>query len=226
MVQVSRWGRSAGCLNRVQDPRTGRQANDPRTAYLAHDMDQQEPGGSRRPCSPLGCESCWDCSCHETDWWAVRRRRYRLGLGGRARQGDPDTEHERRGHKKDEYSEDGKTPGSRTKPTQGRGDCQNGRLRRDSTPMTATTRDPLRRSGPCWARRPWPDQHPTRSRWRNLHTGEGASLGNPANKRRRVRGGGNGRHTQDRGEAVRGGRFEATAWHTGTLGARGPTGKA
>ena len=41
MVQVSRGRRAARSLDRIEDPRTRRQADDARTTHLAHDVDQQ-----------------------------------------------------------------------------------------------------------------------------------------------------------------------------------------
>ena len=148
MVQVSQRRRSARSLNRIQNPRTGRQADDPRMTYLAHDVHQQDPGNGRKAWTPLRCEGRRDCPSHEADWWAVCRRSNWLGLGGRVRPCDTNTEHQRRSHEKEEHTEHGKTSGSRAKTLKGHRHGQDRWLRRDSAPMTAAAFAPLRRDDP------------------------------------------------------------------------------
>jgi len=56
VVQVSRWSRAARSLDRIEDSRTRRQADDARATHLSHDMDQQHAGRGRQACSSRGGE--------------------------------------------------------------------------------------------------------------------------------------------------------------------------
>ena len=116
--------------------------------YLARDVHQQDPGNGWKAWTPLRCERRRHCPGHEAYWWAVCRRGYRLGLGGRVRPCDTNTEHQRRSDEKKEHTEHGKTSGSRAKTTQGHRHGQDRRLRRDRPPMTAAAWAPLRRDDP------------------------------------------------------------------------------
>lgn|GEM_PF-3785892 len=178
-------------------------------AHLPDHMNQQDGGGGAgQPCRGQPCRSggrgerCRHGSGHQSGRRPVSSSD-RLRPGRPACPGDTNPENNSDGHQKSQDTQHRKTARFGPDSAQSYRHGQDRRLRWSRASVTTGLRDQWCRHRRTSHRRPL--RYPTRKRGRRCPRGDS---------------GGIGRHTQERGEAVRWWRFEATARHTGKLGAR------